>query len=252
MTSRWSKKSGLKLEKFSVDDTFIHRLTISQPQKGYRFSIDPLILAAHIHPKGDETVMDLGCGCGIISLILANQYPGLKITGVEIQKELYTFARQNVVANGFEKNIHLLHEDIKKMKFSEADPKADIIVSNPPYKKFGTGRLNPNLQKAMARHETEIDIDMLVECSSKFIKDLGFLFIIFPFDRLSDLTQALALYRFYPEFIRYIHIKAGTKARRVIVRAVKNGGSQCSLSPPLFIYTTGNKYAEEYLSLFRT
>ena len=252
MTSRWSKKSGLKLEKFSVDDTFIHRLNISQPEKGYRFSIDPLILAAHILPKGDETVMDLGCGCGIISLALAHRYPNLKITGIEIQKELYTFAQQNIAANGFEKNIHILHDDIKNIKFSETDTRADIIVTNPPYKKLGTGRLNPDPQKALARHETSLDIDVLIECSNRLIRDQGLLFIIFPFDRLSDLTQAMARHHFYPEFIRYVYIKAGTKATRVIVRAAKNGNRQCSLSPPLFIYTPENKFSKEYLSLFRT
>ena len=249
MTSRWSKKSGLKLEKFSVDSSSIHRLNISQPEKGYRFSLDPLILAAHILPKGDETVMDLGCGCGIISLILAYQYPTLKITGIEIQEELYTFAQQNIAANGFEKNIHILHDDIKNIKFSETDTRADIIVTNPPYKKLGTGRLNPDPQKALARHETTLDIDALIECSSYLIRDQGLLFIIFPFDRLSDLTLAMARHHFYPEFIRHVHIKANAKASRVIVRAVKNGNRQCFLSPPFFVYTLDNKYTEEYLSL---
>ncbi len=250
MTSPWSKRSGLKLEEFSVDD--VHQLNISQPEKGYRFSIDPLILAAHIHPRGNETVMDLGCGCGIISLILARRYPDLKITGIEIQEELYTFARQNVIANGFEKKIHVLHEDIRTLQLSETDTGADIIVSNPPYKKLGTGRVNPDSQKAMARHETALGIDVLVECSSRLIRDQGLLFIIFPYDRLPDLTLALARHQFYPEFIRPIHIKPGTKARRVIVKAVKNASRQYSPSPPLFIYTLENKFTEDYLSLFRS
>jgi len=238
------------LEKFSVDDA--HQLNISQPEKGYRFSLDPLILAAHIHPKGNETVMDIGCGCGIISLILAHRYPDLKITGIEIQEELYAFARQNVIANGFEKNIHILHNDIKAIEFSKTDTKVDIIVSNPPYKKLGTGRVNPDFQRATARHETRLDIDMLIECSSRLIRDQGLLFIIFPYDRLPELTLALARHHFYPEFIRHIHIKPGTKATRVIVQAMKKGSRQCSVSPPLFIYTPENKFTKEYLSLFRS
>ncbi|OGR13667.1 MAG: hypothetical protein A2097_09255 [Desulfobacula sp. GWF2_41_7] len=251
MTSCWSKKSGLKLEKFSADNAFIHRLIISQPEKGYRFSIDPLILSAHIHPKRNEKIMDLGCGCGIISLVLAYRYPDIEITGIEIQKELYTFARQNVLANGFERRIHVVHDDIKNIKFTETGTRADIIVSNPPYKKIGTGRLNLDFQKAMARHEITLDIDMLIECSSRLIKNQGSLFIVFPFDRLQDLTQALSRHDFFPEFIRYVHVKADTKASRVIVCAVKNGNRQCSSPSSLFIYTLDNKFTEEYLSLFR-
>lgn len=236
------------MEKFSVDDA--HQLKISQPEKGYRFSLDPLMLAAHIRPKGDETVMDLGCGCGIISLTLARKYPNLKITGIEIQEELYDFARKNILANGFGKNIHVLHKDIRTLQLSRIDPGADIIVSNPPYKKLGTGRINPDPQKAMARHETGLNIDMLIECSSRLIRDQGLLCVIFPFDRFSDLTLTMARHQFYPESIRLVHIKPGTKARRVIVRAVKNGSRQCSIPPPLFIYTPENKFTVDYLSLF--
>ncbi|OGQ85199.1 MAG: hypothetical protein A3J85_01090 [Desulfobacula sp. RIFOXYA12_FULL_46_16] len=238
------------MEKFSVDD--VHQLNISQPEKGYRFSLDSMILPAHIQPKGNETVMDLGCGCGIISLILARRYPDLKITGIEIQKELYDFARKNILVNGFEKNIHVLCEDIRTFQSGRIDTGVDIIVSNPPYKKLGTGRMNPDPQRAMARHETALSIDALVECSSRLISDQGLFFVIFPFDRLPDLSTALTRHQFYPEFMRPIHIKPGTKAKRVIVRAVKNPGTRCSLSPPLCIYTPENKFTKEYLSLFRS
>jgi tRNA1Val (adenine37-N6)-methyltransferase len=238
------------LEKFSVDD--VHQLNISQPEKGYRFSLDSLILAAHIHPKGNETVMDVGCGCGVISLILARRYPDLKITGIEIQEELYDFARKNILANGFEKNIRVFHEDIRTLQSGRIDTGVDIIVSNPPYKKLGTGRVNPDPQRAVARHETALSIDALVECSSRLISDQGLFFVIFPFDRLPDLSTALTRHQFYPEFIRPIHIKPGTKAKRVIVRAVKSPITQCSLPSPFFIYSPENKFTEEYLSLFRS
>ncbi len=238
------------MEKFSVEDA--HQLTISQPEKGYRFSLDSLILAAHIQPKGNETVMDLGCGCGIISLILARRYPDLKITGIEIQEELYDFARKNILANGFEKNIHILHGDIRTFQWSRIDTGVDIIISNPPYKKLGTGRMNPDPQRAVARHETALSIDALVECSNRLIREQGLLCVIFPFDRLPDLSTALTRHQFYPEFIRPVHIRPGTKARRVIVRAVKNPGTQCSLPQALCIYTPENKFTKEYLSLFRS
>jgi tRNA1Val (adenine37-N6)-methyltransferase len=238
------------LEKFSVKDA--HQLIISQPENGYRFSLDSLILAAHIHPKGNETVMDLGCGCGIISLLLARRYPDLKITGIELQEELYDFARENILANGFEKNIHVLCEDIRTFQPAKIDTGVDIIVSNPPYKKLGTGRMNPDPQRAVARHETALSIDALVECSNRLIREQGFLCVIFPFDRLPDLSMALTRHQFYPEFIRPVHTRPGTKARRVIVRAVKTHRTPCSLSSPLFIYTSENKFTKEYLSLFRS
>lgn len=233
-----------------ADGFFTHELNISQPANGYRFSVDSLILAAQIHPKGNEKVMDIGCGCGIISLLLAYRYPDIQITGIEIDEELCHWAKQNVLNNGFE-NVRIQQCDIQTFQIEEKEAKADIIVSNPPYKKIGTGRLNPNRQKTMARHEISLNIHQLIQCSSHLIKDQGLLCIIFPFDRMNDLTLALGLHDFFLESIRYIHIKPETKAWRVIVRAIKNGAEQTSSPPPLYIYTKEDKYTEEYLSLFR-
>lgn len=246
-----SRNLSLKLEKFSADPFFSKELTISQPEKGYRFSMDPYILAAHVQPRGVEHVIDVGCGCAIIPLILASRYPFLRITGVEIQKELSDFARQNIMANQFETIIRIIHEDIKKISPFLTDGKADIIVSNPPYKKKDSGRLNTNVQKAIARHEITLDIDTVFECSKRLLKTGGRVYIIFPAERISDLILAMERYQFNPEMIRCVHIKKNQPARRIIVCAVKNSSRPCVVKPPLYIYTSKNKLSHAYTSLFK-
>jgi len=213
--------------------------------------MDPFILAAHIQPKGFEKIIDVGCGCGIIPLILASRYPDLRITGVEIQNDLARFAKENVMNNGLGNAINIIHENIKNIDTSDINWKADIIVSNPPYKKKDTGRLNPDSQKAIARHEIFLDIDLLFRCSERLIHPKGRLYIIFPAQRLSDLMLTLERYKFIPDFIRFVHIKKNTAARLVILCAAKKHGKPCTIAPPFYVYGSDNKFTDEYACLFK-
>jgi len=241
----------LKLEKSSADNLLNSKIKISQPEKGYRFSIDPFILAAHVEGTRNQKVIDIGCGCGIIPLILSLKSSALKITGIEIQRELYVCAKKNIITNKLENSINIIHGDIKNIDTSDTNGKADIIVSNPPYKKKGSGRLNPNSQKAIARHEITLDIDMLFRYSSRLLKKKGKLYIIFPAQRLSDLFLTMEHHAFSPEFIRFVHTKKDSPAKRVILCAGKNSNNPCVVHPPFYIYEHENKFSKEYLSLFK-
>jgi len=214
--------------------------------------MDPFILAAHIKPIGFEKIIDVGCGCGIIPLILAVKYPGLRITGVEIQKELVSFAKENVVNNKLEKTIRIIHKNIKNINVLDINGKANIIVSNPPYKKKGSGRLNPDSQKAIARHEICLNIDMLLKCSNRLLKEQGRLYIILPAQRLSELMPTMEKYKFSLDFIRFVHIKKNEDAKLVILRAVKgNLGKPCTTGPPFYVYDFDNGFTKEYNSVFK-
>lgn len=246
MTSHWSNRSGLKLEKFSPDHLFNHKITVSQPEKGYRFSMDPFILASHVKAEETSKIIDIGCGCGIMPLILSSRFPELNIIGVEIQEELSRFAKQNIVANQLEKTIQIIHDDIKNIKPCDIKGKADIIVSNPPYKKKNTGRLNPDSQKAIARHEVTLDIDSLFDCSNRLLKTHGKIYFIFPSDRLSEVILTMDRYGFGLDTIRFVHIKKDTPARLVIVCGKKDSQQNCIVEPPLYIYSSKNKFTEEF------
>ncbi|MCP3873200.1 MAG: methyltransferase [Desulfobacteraceae bacterium] len=239
------------MEKFSADNFFAHGLDISQPKKGYRFSMDPFILAAHVQIQGAENIIDVGCGCGIIPLILSIRYPDLNILGVEIQKELSIFARQNVTTNQLENKIQIINDDIKNIKPCDINGKVDIIVSNPPYKKKESGRVNPNSQKAVARHEIRLDIDSLFHCSNKLLNKHGKVYIIFPAERLSDLILAMYNYKFTLGTLKFIHIKKGSPARLMIVCAKKGPTKNCIVESPLYIYSSENKFTDEYACLMK-
>lgn len=213
--------------------------------------MDPFILAAHVQATGPKKIIDAGCGCGIMPLILAVKNPEFNMIGVEIQHELFEFACQNIAANHLESRIHILHQDINRIQACDIGGPADILISNPPYKKKGSGRLNPHSQKAIARHELTLDIDAVFHCSNRLIKRHGQVYLVFPSERISDLILAMQAHDFCAGMMRFVHIRDNEPARRVIVCAVKHSSRPCTIAPPLCLYTSENKITPEYVSMFK-
>lgn len=191
----------------------------------------------------------MGCGCGIVSLILGARHQNVQITGVEIQKELAWLARKNVVQNHLISRIHILHQDIRTFYRTDITQQADIIVSNPPYKKKASGRLNPDKGKALARHEITLDITTLVGKAALFVKPGGQLCLIFPAPRLEELILCLTSAGFAPHWIRLVHFRPAAPAQRVLVSAVKTDDISCATRPPLHLYNPDHTPTEDHLRL---
>ncbi len=215
---------------------FFNTVTINQPQEGYRFSIDPFLLCSEIPHLTNQAILDIGCGSGIIPLILKFKNPNIKIYGVEIQKELAGFAKKNVSANSLDQSIKIIHKDIKEIYPQDLDKKIDIIVSNPPYIKENTGRLNPDKQKAIARHELKLNIKDLIRSCKRLLSPNGMVYIIFPAKRISELLAKMNENDIKPSKIKFIHTKKGKKAQFVIVSAINNGAAFPVIAQPLNVF----------------
>ena len=69
-----------------TDDTLFNgRLVCRQHRNGYRFSLDAVLLAHFCQPASRDKVLDLGCGCGVIGLVLCYRHPEVQVTGLELQ-----------------------------------------------------------------------------------------------------------------------------------------------------------------------
>jgi tRNA1Val (adenine37-N6)-methyltransferase len=239
------------LAAYTVDTLFDPPLTLRQPKTGYRFSLDPLILAAHIRPAQKDRILDIGCGCGILCLILAGRYPNVRITGVEIQKILAELARENVLHNHMQDRVRILHQDVRTLTTETMPAPADWVISNPPYKKMSTGRLNPDPGKALARHDITLDIDTLVRLAHMFLRPRGRLCLIFPASRARDLTAALDREGFHTGWVRPVYFDFRKPARRILVCAVKSGTGSNEILAPLYLYHPDGTPTAAHLALFQ-
>nr|WP_320017250.1 methyltransferase [uncultured Desulfobacter sp.] len=207
-----------------------------QPAKGYRYSMDPFVLCSQIPPicSGDR-ILDIGCGCGIIPVILGYCFPQSCITGVEIQTKLAEIALKNIIKNKLEQTVSIINEDVINFNPESTNGPFDLIVSNPPYKKHNTGRLNPDLQKAIARHEITINIQSLAAKAETLLRHKGRFMIIFPSERLPDIEQAVQATSIYPEWIRYIHTGPQKTPKLVIFSGRKDITARKRVLPPIYL-----------------
>lgn len=233
------------------NDTFFNgSLRIEQSRAGYRFSIDAVLLAAHCRIRSNETIVDLGTGCGIVAILLSFRFPASTIYGIEIQKELAHLACCNVKKNGMEHAVQIFHGDIKTLD-SDAFAKAiDIVVSNPPYRKVGTGRMNPNRQRAEARHELTVELTDVVGAARRLLRKGGRLVMIYAADRSADLIQEMRGKSIEPKFIRCIHSKKGEPAKLLVAEGMKEGNPGMTILPPLIVYEEDGRYSQEVQRMF--
>jgi tRNA1Val (adenine37-N6)-methyltransferase len=232
----------------TTDRFFNGALTIRQDRYGYRFSIDSVILAGHIQPRPADAIVDLGTGCGIIALILALYHPQTRIYGIEIQKQLAELALENVILNRMENQIKILCGDVQHVSREIGGP-VDQVVCNPPYRPVDSGRVNPNSQRAVARHEIKATLADIIGAARSLLKPSGVLTIIYPASRTADLIFQMRAFGIEPKWIRLIHSYIDAPAKLILVRGVKGAAPELKGAAPLIIYEKDGKYTEEVSAL---
>ena len=235
----------------STSDSFFNgRIRIRQNRTGYRFSIDAVLLAHQVHPRPGDRVLDLGTGCGIIPLILAFRHPDITVHGIEIQKELADLATLNVSSNRMQGRITIVCQDMRKLKAEITDGPVDIVVCNPPYRKSDSGRLNPDHQRAIARHEIKATLKDVLLTTRRMLRTAGKLVMIYAAERTAELFSQMQANGIEPKLLRSVHSNRDTAARLVLVEGAKGGRPGISIAPPLNLYDDSGEYTPEVLRMF--
>lgn len=240
----------MESDQFTIDTFFNGKIQVKQSRTGYRFSIDSVLIAAHVKPRRDNTILDLGTGCGILPMILAYRNPIIKIYGVEVQMELADLAKLNVIENHMENRITVLCQDMKRLKLDIIPEPVDIVITNPPYRKSESGRLNPDRQKAIARHEIMVDLGDVIETARRMLKTAGKFITIYPAERMTDILSLMRSAGIEPKFMKMVHSGLGSGAKLILIEGKKGGRSGLKIGPPLVIYNKDGSYSEEVERMF--
>jgi tRNA1(Val) A37 N6-methylase TrmN6 len=218
------------------DTLFAGQLFCAQSREGYRFSIDAVLLAHFAVPRPQDQVLDLGAGCGVVSLILAHRHPTISLTCLELQESLATLIRINIDHNGLGDRIQLLAGDLRHIKTLVAVGGFDLVVCNPPYYPLGRGQHNPHPEQAAARHELTASLADIVAAASFAVRTKGRLAIIYPAARGAALLSALRAQRLEPKRLQPVYPYPGACATLLLVEAIKGGGEELAVLPPLYIH----------------
>ena len=214
---------------------------------GYKHSVDPILLADFVEAKKGDRVIDLGTGSGVIPVCLSKRFKDIEIVGLELQEGLVRVARESVrqahdaiLQDHHDhpeqcRRIEIIKGDIRDVKSLFDAESFDIVVGNPPYRKADDGRINPDRETAIARHEIEITLSEFLKAGRYLVKNMGSVNIIYHPYRLTELLSLMTENRITPKRIQFVHPKIGSKAEMVMVEGIKNGRHELGVMKPLII-----------------
>ena len=235
----------------TVDPILDGKLKIIQKEKGYRFSVDALLLAHFVRLRKNDRILELGTGGGVTSLILARRWRCEGAVGLEIQGDLHEMARRNAALNGLEDRVRMVHGDVRVIgRFLEAQS-FDVVVFNPPYRKIRSGRVNPDDQKALARHEIAGSLEDFLKAAAWALKGTGRVFTIYPAARMAELFDRMRAVRLEPKRAAVVYSHEASEGEFVLAEGRKGGREALKVLPPLFIYERTGKYSPAMKEIFR-
>jgi tRNA1(Val) A37 N6-methylase TrmN6 len=229
----------------TLDTFYKGRILVLQRKDGFRFSVDAPLLADFIEIKEGDEVLEIGSGCGIISLLLSIK-PFRHIVALEVQPGLAELARRNVMLNNLEGRITIIQKD-----FREYHPyrKFDVIFSNPPYIKKNTGFLSPSPEKNIAKHELMCSLEEILTWTKTWLKETGRAYFIFPDQRRQEFEEELARQNLRLKSRRLVLPRENEPPNFMLAECGFQAETTVIL-PPLVLFGPGGKYTAEAEEIF--
>jgi tRNA1Val (adenine37-N6)-methyltransferase len=214
-----------------VDPFLGGRIEVIQSRSGYRFSVDALLLSGFAGVKEGDRVADLGTGCGIIPLLLLCSRGAGAVVGLEIQEGLAGQASRNALLNGAGNRMFVVLGDLRRPPLKSGS--FDLVVSNPPYRKAESGRINPDRERAIARHEIRARLGDVVRAARVLLKAKGRLAVIYPAERSVDLLVRMRASDLEPKRLQFVYPGRGGGAKLVLVEGVLGGRPGLKVLPSI-------------------
>jgi len=236
----------------TTDELKAYDLRIIQKRHGYRFSLDPLLLCDFSTLQEGEKVIDLGTGCGIIPLILAAKVRDLQITGIEMQESMAELATRNVALNSLSDRISICRDDVTGLKSRFVASSFDLVVSNPPYRKRGTGKVSPKRRRDTAQHESTALLPDFLAAEKYLVKPSGRICFIYHPSRMTEFFVEASALKLSPLRVRMVHGNNSADVRMFLIELVKGRKGELKILPPLFVYDDNGGYTAEMDRIFGT
>lgn len=258
----WNKTAPLPLnEEERLDELGRKGYRIIQHTKTFCFGIDAVLLADFARISKHAKVLDLGCGNGILPLLLAARNKGNFFTGVEIQPQQADLAGRNAVLNGLEDRFQVLNTDLKELFVAQRPQEErsalplrasfDAVVTNPPYMKKNSGLINPESSKAIARHELCCELADVLKAASLALKDGGSLFLVYRCWRMAELLALLPGFGLAAKRLRIVSSFADSEGELLLLEAKKGGAEGLTVLAPLILYEKSGVFTREVRQIYR-
>lgn len=231
-----------------LDDLFVHGWKIYQDTDEFCFGTDAILLGAFAAEKRFAKAVDLGCGTGILPLLLASYPCAEKVCGVELSPRCADLAKQSVAYNGISDRVEIFCEDLRNTALPAG--KFDLVTCNPPYFLPGTGKASSE-KKESARREETCTFEDIAGCASRLLKFGGrFCFVHKP-ERLCRVMSAASVCGLEPKVLRLIYPKADRAPELFLMECKKGASAGLKVDKPFVLYDEAGKETSAFQAIHR-
>lgn len=234
-----------------IDDLEFKNLKIIQNKNGFCFGIDSVLLVNFAKEiKKQSKVLDLGTGTGIIPILLSGKVELKKAIGVEIQKDVANMAKRSVSLNYLDDKIEIINENV--INIGKLYPKQyfDVVITNPPYKKMGTGIINESEAKIISRHEITANLEDFIKTARDMLKDKGEFFMVHRPERLVDIISLMRKFKIEPKKLRFVCPNKNREPNMVLIKGIKNAKEFLKIEKNLYVYNEDGNCTDEILKIY--
>lgn len=225
-----------------LDDLQLDNLKIIQNREGYCFTSDSVILSNFVFAKNLDNCVEIGCGSGVISILVEHKNKPNKIYSFEIQERLADMARRSVLLNNKQDKIQIIHDKIQNYQTYIKKNSINVVFSNPPYRKFNSSLKSENKEKNICRYEETLTLKELCYITFEMLKEKGKFYIVYDAGRTAELIYNLKLNKLEPKRMFFTSSSADKEPTLVIVEAVKGGKEGVKILPLLITNDIDGSY----------
>lgn len=216
-----------------LDDLQIKEYRIIQNPQGFCFGMDAVLLANFAKVRPGECMLDLGTGSGVIPILMEAKSEGAHFAGLEIQHESVDMARRSVAWNHLEEKITITEGDIREASKLFGKGCFDVVTSNPPYMAGSHGIVNPNMPKAIARHELLCTLEDVVREAAALLRESGRFYMVHRPFRLVEICTLMERYKLQPKRMRMVHPYVDKEPNMVLIEGMKGAKPHLIVEKPL-------------------
>ena len=204
----------------------------------HTFGTDAVLLASFSNPGKNDTLVDLGTGCGIIPFLMLRDGKLKEAAGVDITPAAVELSQKTAECEGFY-NYTGIVSDICDLKGKISFGDKTLVTCNPPYKAAGAGLKSKNGARLTARQETACTLEDIVSVSSRLLKTGGRLCMCQRPERLGELICLMSKYKTEPKRLRLVSKSVGQAPWLCLLEGRRDGKRGLTVEPALYIYENG-------------
>ena len=223
---------------------YFKQFKVEDGRSTMKVGTDAVLLGAVAKAENAGKILEIGTGCGVISLILAQRCQA-RIDAIDIDKESVSQAAENVQNSPWKDRINIIHCSLQNFT-QQPGNKYDLVISNPPF--FSRSLKSPSKKRNISRHDDSLSFDELIEGSLELMTLDAGLWIILPVNESREFMKKALKSGLFAHYILKIATKKGSTYRRIILQ-LKKSNSEEVIEQEISIKNNDDSFTRDYVKL---